>query len=209
MFNNCLRGAVTQNCAVMISHRLAAAEWLWQGAPRIKVAFTPGALTSEKVALAMGLKLILVCHNKAHKDFVEKVGIDHVSEQLKKAGTNTFKIALGDTAQELEALKPPRYVVLEAQKASGGLKRKAEDTPGDAKRKQMADAFERSMTAGPALPKTPSTPKVPVTPVVPPKAPGVPAVTPSPLPNPGTVVPVPGGEEQVAHLQQMLKNFGS
>ena len=109
----------------MISHRLAAAEWLWQGAPRIKVAFTPGALTSEKVALAMGLKLILVCHNKAHKDFVEKVGIDHVSEQLKKAGTNTFKIALGDTAQELEALKPPRYVVLEAQRASGGLKRKA------------------------------------------------------------------------------------
>ena len=103
----------------MISHQLAAAEWLWQGAPRVKVASTPGALTSEKVALAMGLKLILVCHNKAHKEFVEKIGIEHMREQLRQSGTNTIKVAMGDVSSELAALKPARYMVLEAQRASG------------------------------------------------------------------------------------------
>ena len=209
----------------MISHRLAAAEWLYQGAPRIKVSFTPGALTAEKVALAMGLKLILVCHNKAHKDFVEKIGIEHVRQQLDKPGANTFKLARGDVAAELAALKPPRYEVLEAQRVSGGNKRKAEETPGEAKRREMADAFEKAMQMSPAaaLPKTPMTPKaagVPKAPggnesPAPPKATGALPLTPSPVPpkapggTAGSVPAVPGGEESTAHLQALLKNFGT
>ena len=209
---------------ITISHQLAAAEWLYQGAPRIKVAFTPGALAAEKVALAMGLKLVLVCHNKAHKDFVEKIGIDHVREQLDKPGANTFKVVRGDVAAELAALKPPRYEVLEAQRASGGNKRKAEETPGEAKRREMADAFEKAMNPHAALPKTPTVPKTPMTPKaagVPkapggnespagvPKATGVFPETPSPVPPkaPGTAVPVP--EESAAQLQALLKNFGA
>ena len=205
---------------IMISHQLAAAEWLYQGAPRIKVAFTPGALTAEKVALAMGLKLVLVCHNKAHKDYVEKIGIDHVREQLSQPGTNTFKVAQGDVAAELAALKPPRYEVLEAQRASGGNKRKAEETPGEAKRREMAAAFEKAMN--PALPKTPMTPKAPGVPKAPggngspagvPKTPGVLPDTPSPVTpkapgTAGSVPAVPGGEESAAALQAMLKDFG-
>ena len=184
------------------------------------MAFTPGALTAEKVALAMGLKLVLVCHNKAHKEYVEKIGIDHVREQLSQPGTNTFKVAQGDVAAELAALKPPRYEVLEAQRASGGNKRKAEETPGEAKRREMAAAFEKAMN--PALPKTPMTPKAPGVPKAPggnespapPKATGALPLTPSPVPpkapgTAGSVPAVPGGEESAAALQAMLKNFGT
>ena len=209
---------------ITISHQLAAAEWLYQGAPRIKVAFTPGALTAEKVALAMGMKLVLVCHNKAHKDFVEKIGIDHVRQMLGKPGANPFKIAQGDVAAELAALKPPRYEVLEAQRATGGNKRKAEETPGEAKRREMADAFEKSLSPVGALPKTPMTPKAPGVPKAPggneppapvtPKTPGVLPLTPSPVPpkapgTAGSVPAVPGGEESAAHLQALLKTFGA
>ena len=188
------------------------------------MAFTPGALTAEKVALAMGLKLVLVCHNKAHKDFVEKIGIDHVRQQLDKPGANTCKVAQGDVAAELAALKPPRYEVLEAQRASGGNKRKAEETPGEAKRRTMAEEFEKSLSPAGALPKTPMTPKAPGVPKAPggneppapatPKNAGVPPLTPSPVPpkapgTAGSVPAVPGGEESAAHLQSLLKTFGA
>ena len=186
------------------------------------MSFTPGALTAEKVALAMGMKVILVCHNRAHKEFVEKIGIDHIREQLDKPGANTFKVALGDVAEELAALKPPRFEVLEAQRSSGGNKRKAEDNPGEAKRKAMADAFQNSgmpmgntVTTTPALPKTPSTPKAPApAPSTTPKAqpPSTPPpVTPPPVaPSPANpAAPAAPGVEPVADLQKLLANFGT
>ena len=189
------------------------------------MSFTPGALTAEKVALAMGMKVILVCHNRAHKEFVEKIGIDHIREQLDKPGANTFKVALGDVAEELAALKPPRFEVLEAQRSSGGNKRKAEDNPGEAKRKAMADAFQNSgmpmgntVTTIPALPKTPSTPSTPKAPAPapsttpkaqPPSTP--PPVTPPPVaPSPANpAAPAVPGVEPVADLQKLLANFGT
>jgi hypothetical protein len=129
---------------------------------------------------------------------------------------------MGDTSEELSALRPPRYVVLEAQRSAGPVKRKPEDpTPQDSKRQAMAKAWDQTIGGSSANGGSPSIgigargpqpapkakpPPAPLPKQLPPApAPGAPA----PGPSAGTAPPAPAADESVDNLQCLLKAFGS
>ena len=102
--------------------------------------FAPGAAMMGKTALLMGCKVILVCHNEAHKELVVTILKEYLLNLIKN---DTAPFA-NTKEQRLQDAKSPRFLKLEKQIAEQkGLKRPSEQQNSPAeKRAKMATSWK-------------------------------------------------------------------
>ena len=189
--------SLTESCACLFVSEVAS-QFLWDANARVLIDFTPGAARMVIIALAMGIKVVAVCHNKEHVRVLKEILRKYVLGEFGKAASpGLCKFAPGGLNDALEAAKPDRLKIFEMQQRKRAGPELAVPV---AKRTALADEIENMFVDFDASPKPkPSAPKpkppapAPVVggapPVVPPKAGS--AETPTPGASSGAAGAVP------------------
>ena len=102
-----------------------------------------------KTALSMGVKLILVALNDAHKSCLQRVLAAYVKNHM---DADTAGFAPHDKAQKLEALKPNRLKLYESRKGVTSEAQPPLPGAGKATFEKSVNAALESLQTGTALP---------------------------------------------------------
>ena len=86
---------------------------LWENHARVLVDFSPGSGMMARTALAMGVKVVLVCLNDAHMQYLKKSLVSYIRAAIE--GNNTA-FCPADKQERLDQLQPARLKVWHEQK---------------------------------------------------------------------------------------------
>ena len=121
------------------------AQLLWENHARVLVDFSPGGGMMARIALSMGVKIVLVCLNEAHMQSMKKILAGYVRTAIE--GNNTAFCPV-DKQQRLDELRPARLKLWQEQK---GIK--AEGEAQGAGRQPRVEAPKPKDTPKPAVAK--------------------------------------------------------
>ena len=180
--------------------RKVCAQLLWENGARVLVDFSPGAGMLSKTALSLGIKVVCVALNDAHKSCLYRLLQTYIRDNV-EADVPGFVPA--DKASRIDEIKPKRLTVYEKQSGREGQP----PLPGAGRQnfeKNVLSALDALQSGAPpakkqklAVAKAKADPADPApTPVVPkPKA-----EQPMPDPKAKATPKAPGPSESVADL---------